>query len=330
MDNIRLIAGRSNPDLANKISQYLGIPLVKTKIIDFANSEIYVEIQENIRGKKIYFIQTGAKFDGRSVNDHHMEALQVADACIRCDVKSIGIIYAMFPYARSDKKDRPRVSTMCSVIANGLKDIGYSRIISSDIHSAQLQSIVQLPFDNLYDIKYQISTLEQRVFNDMTFNEIKEKYVLVSPDAGGIRRITDYSNRLQLNFAVMSKQRDYMNANTVLKSELLTNIDVRGKTAILIDDILDSGSTLIAAMSDLKEHGIKDCIVIVSHGIFSGQAIDRLNNCDFITKVITTNTVDQSDNLSNCNKLYVTDIAPLFGEVIKRITTDGSISELFV
>lgn len=327
-DKVRLIAGRSNPELAQKIADYLGIPLIRTKITDFANSEIYVEIQENIRGKRVYFIQTGAARDGKTVNDFYVEALQVADACMRSDVKSIGLICPTFFYARSDKKDKPRVSIMSSLVANCLQKAGYSRMICMDIHAGQTQGVVQLPFDNLYDVNYQIDYMRNTLFNGLTESEINKKFILVSPDAGGFKRIHDYASRLNMESATMNKERDYSTANKVLKSTLLGG-DVSGKTAIIIDDIGDTFGTMIKAIDDLKTHGVQNCIIVVSHGVFSGPAISRINDCDLIHKVITTNAIDQSDNLEKTNKLEVVDISSLFGEVIKRIHCGGSISCLF-
>lgn len=328
LDQVRLISGRSNPILARKIAKYLQLPLVKCKIIDFSNGEVYFEIQENIRGKIVYFIQTGAGGGGRSINDHHVEALQVADACIRSDVASIGIVYATFPYARSDKKDKPRVSIMSSVIANGLKEAGYSRIICMDIHAAQTQGVTTLPFDNLYAIKLHIDNLKSTLLSELTHQEINERYILVAPDMGSSKRIRAYATKLQIECSVMDKQRDYSKPGAVAKSVLMGG-DVKGKTAIIVDDMADSMGTMISAIKDLVSHGVKDVIVVVTHGIFSGPAIDRINTCDYIAQVITTNTIDQTANCELCPKLKVVDTSSVFGEVINRIHTGGSISELF-
>lgn len=328
MDKVKLIAGRSNPLLAHKIAEYLQLPLVKCKIVDFSNGEVYFEIQENIRGKTVYFIQTGAGTGGRSINDHHVEALQVADACIRSDVESIGIIYAAFPYARSDKKDKPRVSIMSSVIANGLKEAGYSRIICMDIHAAQTQGVTTLPFDNLYAITLHIDNLKKTLLSGLTQDEINQKYILVAPDMGSSKRIRAYATKLQMECSVMDKQRDYSKPGTVDKSVLMGG-DVIGKTAIVVDDMADSMGTMISAVNDLVSHGVKDVVVIVTHGIFSGPAIHRINTCNHITQVIVTNTIDQTINNELCPKLKIVDTSALFGEVIYRIHTGGSISELF-
>ena len=328
MKDVKLIAGRSNPPLARKIADYLGLTLVKCKIVDFSNGEVYFEIEENIRGKKVYFIQTGAGAEGRSINDHHVEALQVADACIRSDVDSIGIIYATFPYSRSDKKDKPRVSIMSSVIANGLKEAGYSRIICMDIHSSQTQGVTNIPFDNLYAIKLHIDNLKQNLLSGLTDEEINQSYVLVAPDMGSSKCIRAYASKLRMECSVMDKQRDYSKQGAIIKSVFMGG-DVKGKTAIIVDDMADSMGTIVSATRDLVSHGARDVIVIVTHGIFSGPAIDRINTCAHITRVITTNTIDQTSNCQLCPKIQVVDVSRLFGEVIHRIHTGGSISELF-
>ena len=328
MNNVKLIAGRSNPLLARKIADYLGLTLVRCKIVDFSNGEVYFEIKENIRGKKVYFIQTGAGAGGRSINDHHVEALQVADACIRSDVDSIGIIYATFPYSRSDKKDKPRVSIMSSVIANGLKEAGYSRIICMDIHSAQTQGVINVPFDNLYAIKLHIDNLKQDLLSGLTHEEINQNYVLVAPDMGSSKCIRAYASKLLMECSVMDKQRDYSKHGTIAKSVLMGG-NVKGKTAIIVDDMADSMGTIMSATSDLVSHGARDVIVVVTHGIFSGPAIERINTCSHIKRVITTNTIDQTTNCELSPKIHVIDTSSLFGEVIRRIHTGDSISELF-
>ena len=327
METVKLIAGRSNPQLAHEIANYIGIPLLKCKITDFANGEIYIDIQENIRKTTVFFIQTGSNSsDGKhSINDGYVEAIQVADVCRRSDVSSIGIIYATFPYARSDKKNKSRVSIMSSVIANGLKDAGYSRIICMDIHAGQIQGCTTIPFDNLYAIKLQLDHLHTEVFTDLTVEQINDKFVLISPDVGSSNRIRDFAARSHMQHAIMDKQRDYSKPNTVAKSVLVGD-NIQGKT---VDDMADTMGTMIAAVKDLEEHGVNDVIIIVTHGILSHPAIDRINNCDKISQVIVTDTIDQSVNLMQCDKLKVVKTAGLFGEVIKRLVQGGSISELF-
>lgn len=329
MNNVKLIAGRANPELAKNIANHLNLPLVKCKNIDFSNGEIYIEIEENIRASDVYFITTGAiSWDRKySTNDGYVEAIQVADACRRAGVKSIGIVYALFPYARSDKKDKSRVSIMTSVISNGLKNSGYNKIISMDIHSGQIQGTTDISFDNLYAVKLHMNALKDKVFNMSSPEEINNRYVLVSPDVGGSKRIRDYAERLEMMYAIMDKQRDYSKPNTVAKSVLIGT--VVGKTAIILDDILDTLSTVLNAINDLMNHGAKDVIIVATHGILSGPAIERINNCNDIKMVIVTNTIDQKLNLEKCEKLTVVDVSSLFGKVIECHACGGSISSLF-
>jgi ribose-phosphate pyrophosphokinase len=330
METVKLIAGSSNPHLAEEIAKYLNMPLVKCKILMFSNGEIYVDIQENIRRSNIFFIQTGSRSaDGvLSINDHYVEALEVADACIRSDVASIGIIYATFPYARSDKKNKSRVSIMSSVIANGLKNAGYSRIICMDIHAGQTQGVVTLPFDNLYAIKLQTEYLQNVIFKNLNQEQINDKFVLISPDGGGSNRIRDFASRLNMKHAIMDKQRDYSKSSTISRSVLL-GTDVKDKIGIVIDDMADTMGTMISAVKTLEEHDIQEVIIIVTHGILSDPAIERINACDKISQIIVTDTIDQSINLTKCSKLRVIETSGLFGEVIKRLSCGGSISELF-
>ncbi|CAH6418400.1 Phosphoribosylpyrophosphate synthetase [uncultured virus] len=330
MDKVKLIAGRSNRELAQKIADALKLPLVKCKIDTFGNGEIYVEIEENIRGTNVFFIQTGAgSADGkRSINDHYVEAIEIADACIRSDAASVGIIYATFPYARSDKKDKPRVAIMSSAIAKGLKTAGYSRIICMDIHAAQTQGVVKIPFDNLYAIKLHIKNFRQTILAGLTQEQIDEQYVLVAPDMGSSKRIRAYANKLHMSHAVMDKQRDYSKASVVEKSILMGG-DVKGKTAIVIDDMADTMGTMAAAARDLSNRGAKDVIVVVTHGILSGPAIELINGCEFISQVIVTDTIDQSVNITKSGKIKIVGTADVFAEVIRRLTCGGSLSELF-
>lgn len=330
MDKVALISGRSTPALAAAISASLNLPLVKCNIIDFANGEINIEILENIRDKIVYFIQTGASSaDGkRSINDHYVEAIQMADACRLSGVRHVGIIYATYPYARSDKKDKPRASIMSAVIARGLKGAGFHRIICMDVHAGQTQGVSKIPFDNLYAINLHVKNLQATVFAGMTTEEINEKFILIAPDAGGVRRIRGYAKKLGMRHVIMTKQRDYSQAGVVEKSELIGG-NVSGKVAILVDDMGDTMGTAIAAINDLKGHGITSVIVVFTHGVFSGAAMERINNCEMISQVIVTDTIDQSVNMAKCPKLKVVTTAPLFGEVIKRLTCGGSLSELF-
>ena len=327
MDKVKLIAGRSNKPLAQGIASILGKQLVNCTIDSFANGEINVIIQENVRGCHVFIIQTGANYQNNSINDHLVETLLIIDALKRADASKVDVVFACLPYARSDKKDRRGVPIGARVVINILEAAGADRIISMDLHAGQTQSVTQLPFDNLYGIKLHIDNLQNTLFKGLSQDEINEKYVLVSLDIGGAKRLHAYAQRLKMKYGIMDKRRDYVNKNTVLKSVLIG--DVTGKIAICIDDLADTAGTIISGVSDLKKHGALSAIILVTHGVFSNPAAERLNSCDFIEQVIVINTLDQTQNQINIPKLKVIDSSPLLSEVIKRITVGGSISELF-
>lgn len=332
MEDIKVIAGRSNPSLAKGICSALGVKSTSCTIESFANGEIKVEINESIRGHKVYIVQTGASTSSGSINDHLVETLLLIDACKRADAKKINLILACFPYARSDKKDHPRIPIAGSMVTNLLIEAGCDRIITMDLHSGQIQGFTNtIPFDNLYGIKLHIENLQKNLFGKSTTQEdvtqINQKFVLVSMDGGGAKRIKEYAKRLSMSYAIMDKQRDYSKSNTVLKSVLIGN--VKDKIAICIDDMADTCGTILAGIEDLKEHGCKGAIILVTHGILSGPAAFRLNHCDFIESVIVTNTLDQTENSKLIPKLKVIDCSNLFAEIIKNIASKRSVSSMF-
>jgi len=328
MNNVKFIAGSSNKPLAQGIAKYFNKKLVSCIIDKFANSEIRVEICENIRGSEIFIIQTGGCDEHLNINDYVMETLLLVDTCKRAGVDRINVIFASFPYARSDKKDRPRGPVSAAVVINILKTVGCSRIISMDLHSGQIQGFTNLPFDNLYAIKMHIDNLKNTVFQGMTKEDINDRYILVSLDVGGAKRVREYAKRLQMPHAIMDKQRDYSKPGTVLQSVLIGD-SVKGKIAICIDDMCDTCGTVIAGTNDLVNHGAAGAIILATHGILSGPAAKRLNECDFIQSVIVTNTLDQTNNCKNIPKLFVIDASELFSMVIEKLVIGGSISDLF-
>jgi ribose-phosphate pyrophosphokinase len=328
MEKIKVIAGRSNRPLAEGICQALQIKLTNSVIESFANGEIKVEINEDIRGHSVYIIQTGGNTLQGSINDYLVETLLLIDACKRGDAAKVNVILACFPYARSDKKDRPRIPISSSMITNVLIAAGCDRIITMDLHSGQIQGFTNhVPFDNLYGIKLHIENCEKTLFLNLTKEEINSKFVLVSMDVGGAKRVKEYAKRLFMSYAIMDKQRDYSKSNVVLKSVLVGN--VKDKIAICIDDMADTCGTILAGIEDLKTHDCKGAIILVTHGILSGPAASRINDCDFISQVIVINTLDQTENQKLISKLSVIDSSPLFAEVIKRITLGGSLSDMF-
>ncbi|CAH6421454.1 Phosphoribosylpyrophosphate synthetase [uncultured virus] len=328
MENTNLITGRSNIKLAEKISTHLGIRLTGCKITDYHNTEISVEILENIRGKSVYILQTGCFNDSHSINDYFMEFELIVNACKLSSAESITALIPYFPYSRADKKDLPRTSLGAALITSKIKNVGVDRIVSMDLHSGQIQGFTDLPFDNLYSIKYLMNFLKLNYF-DMKEHS-KNDFILVSPDSGGIRRVISYAEVLGMRHIIMYKQRDYTQVSKITKTIIIgDNSDLTGKTAIIIDDIIDTMGTMVAASNELVQHGIKNIIVLATHGIFSGNAIERINSSEIITDVIVTNTLPQEENMKKCPKIKEVDISDLFSEVIKRLELGGSIYELF-
>jgi ribose-phosphate pyrophosphokinase len=331
MDKIRIISGRSNTLLADNIATKLGIKSTECCLKDFSNSEIKVEIQESIRGKDLFIIQSGSSNNDHSINDYIVELLLLLNACKLSGANSISVIVPYFPYSRSDKKDAPRVPIAASWFTSALEDGGANRIISMDLHAGQIQGFAHcIPFDNLYAINIIIKELQNRFFKDMTNEQINEKYILVSPDCGGIKRCDAYSKILKMNYVIMHKQRDYSKESCVLNSMLIgESKQVAGKTAIIIDDIGDTLGTMCAASNELKKHRVSQVIIAVSHGILSGKAFDNLKECDIIKNVIVTNTLPQEENMKKSDKIIVADTAELFATVINNVQQGISISNLF-
>ena len=329
-DKIKLIAGRSNPELANLIAQKMGLELTKIKITDFGNTEIGVEIKETIRGFHCFVIQTGGSYQGRSINDHLMELYALIHACRLSSAKSVNVIMPSYAYARSDKKDAPRVPIMGSCQALIFHSLGVNRLVCMDLHSGQIQGFSQEPLDNLYAIKLHIDNLRQALFSGLSKEHIEENFVLASPDIGGAKRIESYAKRMGLRHVIMHKHRDYDKPGTVVNTVLIgCQSDVSNKVVIIIDDIFDSFGTINSAVNELVKNGVSGVYAVATHGIFSGQAFDKINNNKYILGVFVTNTLPQEENLKKCNKLRIVDTSDVFAEVITRLRSGKGISELF-
>lgn len=326
---MKLITGNSHQTLAKSLAKCLSIPLVNCSVQKFSNSEIEVKINENVRNEHIFILQTGGFDEHNSINDFIMEALILIDACRRSNAKSITLLMPCYPYARQDKKDAPRVPISSKLIANMFTTSGIDRMISLDLHASQIQGFFDIPFDNLYAITLLSEHFEKHLFKNMTDQEKNDKYVFVSPDNGGAKRIMAYSKRFNINNVIMHKQRDYSTSSKVDKVILVGGFDLKNKTAIIVDDMADTMGTVVKASDTLIENGIKDIIVVVTHGILSGPALERINTCDNISRVIVTNTLAQEANQERCPKLDVVDITPLLCDVVMCIRTGESISHMF-
>lgn len=326
---MKLITGNSHPSLTASLSKCLNVPLVDCSVKKFSNTEIEVKINENVRNEHIFILQTGGFDCDNSVNDFLMETLILIDACHRSNAKSITLIMPCYPYARQDKKDAPRVPISSKLVANLLTTAGVSRMISLDLHASQIQGFFDIPFDNLYAITLLSEHFEKYLFKNMSQEERNDKYVFVSPDNGGAKRIMAYSKRFNINNVIMHKQRDYSKSSKVDKVILVGGFNLKNKTAIIVDDMADTMGTVVKASETLVENGIKDIIVVVTHGILSGPALERINTCDNISRIIVTNTLPQDANQEKCPKLDVVDITPLLCDVVMCIRSGESISQMF-
>lgn len=361
-DKIMLIGGRSNPNLIKSMTEFSGTEFSRCELSTFGNGEINVKLLESVRGSYVYIIQTGATVEDRSevnklledpefmerfnkdpkkyvdeiikrnsimtVNDNLVELLLLCSACKRCDAKYITLIIPCMPYARSDKKDH-RGTIAARDCIDCFDDMGADRIITLDAHFGQIQGFISgKPFDNLYGINLLIDYMKKNIFVDC--QDLNNNFVLVSPDAGGAKRVESYSKILKLNNVILHKRRDYSKMNTVLDSILIGKPEwVKDKICIIIDDIIDTAGTMCKSSELLMSYGAKHVILVATHGIFSKNAFENINGCDSIKKVVVTNSIGQEFNRQKCQKIDVVDIGPLLVEVIRRLLTGESLSALF-
>lgn len=335
MDNLVILSGNSNIKLAEEIARILKLKLNKADIPTlFANSEYHSRIHSNLRGKDIFIVNTGYinKKKQLSVNDIIFETLILVDACRRSMASSVNIIMPNFPYARGDKKDEPRAPIPAKLVANLLSSVKIDRLVSVDLHSTQIQGYMDIPFDNLYSSNLVIDCLETNLFKGMSLEEIQNKFIVVSPDAGATKRTLAFSSRMRLNTIIAHKQRSYDKKNTIDKTILIQEngqTDYIGKTAIIFDDIADTCGTLISVVNTLVEYGITKIICVITHGIFSRDAIDKINNCEYIKEIYVSDSIPQEENLKICSKLRIFTLSELLADCIRRIILRFPISELF-
>ena len=332
VENMATLSGSSHEELSHMVSVMTGIKEIKCLRERFSNTEIRVEIGENVRNRDMLLFQTGSynTTSGYSVNDHLMEALIMIDACRRSGVKSITLIMPCYPYARQDKKDESRAPISSKLVANMLTAAGIDRLIVMDLHASQIQGFFDIPVDNIYSINLLHNYLKGTYFSGLTDEELGEKFILVSPDAGAAKRTLKFGSIMRLNTVIMHKERNYTKKNTVNKTVLICDSDtIVGKTAIIVDDMCDTAGTMVKAVNTLVENGATDVICAVTHGIFSGPALERINKCSSIKSVIVSNSLPQESNMTKCDKIETYDISPLISDVVHCIGTGDSISALF-
>jgi ribose-phosphate pyrophosphokinase len=312
--DFKVFTGSSNPALAHRICDYLKRPLGKAQVGRFSDGEIHVEIGENVRGLDIFIVQSTCP----PANDHLMELLIMCDALKRASANSINAVVPYYGYARQDRKVAPRTPITAKLIADLLETSGATRVVSMDMHAGQIQGFFNIPSDHLYA-------------SPIFLEDLRKKYpdtqdlIIVSPDAGGVERARAYSKRLNTGLAIIDKRRPRANA-----SEVMNLIgDVKGKDAVLIDDMVDTAGTLTQAALALKERGARKVTAYAVHPILSGPAIGRIQD-SLLEEVVVTDTVPLSAAAQACGKLRLIGTERLFGEAIARIHRADSLSSLFV
>ena len=309
---MKLLTGNSNKNLSQKISKYLKNRLVNSSIRKFSDGEICIEINENIRGNSIFIIQSVSS----PANDNLMELLLCIDALKRSSAKNITAVIPYFGYARQDRKVVPRTSISAKLVSNLITKAGADRIVTIDLHSGQIQGFFDIPVDNLFATP---------IFARHIKKKLKTKNLIcVAPDVGGTARARALGKMLHVELAIVDKRRPAPG-----KSEVMNVIgNVKGKTCILVDDIIDSGGTIVNAAAALKKRGAKDVHVYVTHGVLSGNAIDKIKKSN-IKNLVITDTIDNSNKVKNTKNIEVLTISNLVGEAIKRISNSTSVSDLF-
>lgn len=308
-----LSTGRAYPELAQEVADILGVDLVPTRSLTYANSEIYVRFEESVRGTDAFVMQSHPA----PVNEWLMEQLIMIDALKRASAKRITVVSPSYPYSRQDKKHAGREPISARLVSDLYKTAGADRLMSIDLHASQIQGFFDGPVDHLHALP----VLEEYVKDKYPLDNI----TVVSPDAGRVRLADVWTDRLGAPLAIIHKRRDPNKANEVAVGEVVG--DVRGRVCLLVDDMIDTAGTICAAAETLKEHGAAKVIAAATHPILSGPAARRLNEAPF-EEIIVTNTLPIPDEVEIA-KLTVLSIAPLLAEAIKQVFEEGSVTRLF-
>ena len=309
---LRLFCGNSNPALAQEIASYLGIPVGPRVSKRFADGELYIQIQESIRGCDVFLVQPTCA----PVNDHLMELLIMVDACRRASARQITAVIPYYGYARADRKTAGRESITAKLVANLLKESGVNRVLAMDLHSAQIQGYFDIPCDHIYGAPVLVDYLATRDLGEV---------VVVSPDVGGVARARAFAKRMDdAPLAIIDKRRSAHNV-----AESLTVIgDVSGKTAVLVDDMIDTGGTISQGAKLLRQQGAKRVIACATHAVFSPPAVERLSEPGLFEEVVVTNSIPVAPE-DRFPQLQMLSVANMLGETIWRIHEESSVSSMF-
>ncbi len=312
---MKLISGTANENLASGIADVLDVPLTSVDIERFRDQEIFIKINENVRGEDIFLIQPTSA----PSNDHLMELLIMIDALVRASAKRITAVIPYFGYARQDRKTGGRTPISAKLVANLISKAGADRVLTIDLHAGQIQGFFDIPTDNLFGQPVFEADLKERF-------SLKERnnLLFVSPDTGGVVRTRSLAKRFNADIAIVDKRRPKAG-----EAEVMNIIgDVAGRTCILLDDIIDSGGTLCNAATALKDQGANAVTAYITHGVLSDPAVERITN-SVMTEVVITDTISQPGKVKDCPKIREVPVSTLLGEAIRRIANDESVSKLF-
>ncbi len=312
MNGFIIFSGNSNPELTKKICNYLDVPMGEAKVKTFSDGEIQIEINENVRSKDVFIIQSTCS----PVNDTLVELLLLLDALKRSSANRITAVIPYYGYARQDKKVAPRVPISAKLVADLLTVAGSNRLITMDLHAGQIQGFFNIPVDNLYAAPVILNYIK---------NNFQDDLVIISPDAGGVERARAFAKRLHADLAIIDKRREAPN-----KAKAMAVIgDVKGKVAIILDDMVDTAGTLIEATHAIIDKGAKEIHACCAHPVLSGEAVNRLADSPLKT-LIVSDTIPLNSKSGACDKIKVLSVADLIGEAIIRSHKGDSVTSLFV
>ncbi len=311
MNKLRIFSGNANVQLAKKICEFLDIELGRANVGKFSDGEIQVEIQESVRGMDIFVVQPTCPPVSRNI----MELLIMLDALKRASADRISVVIPYYGYARQDRKVIPRTPISARLVANLITISGASRILAMDLHTGQIQGFFDIPVDHLYALPVQLKYIKK----------VEGEVVIVSPDAGGVERARELGKRLNASLAIIDKRREKANVSKVM--HIIGN--VKKKVAIIIDDMIDTGGTIVKAAEAVMQNGATSVYACCTHPVLSGSAVEKISKSS-IKELIVTNTIPLSEEAEKVGKIKVLDVSPILGEAIKRIHRDESVSSLFI
>ena len=316
-DDIKIFAGNSNPSMTEAVGRFLQVPLGKSRVTRFSDGEVWVEIDESVRGMHTFVLQSTSP----PANEHLMEMLVMIDALKRASAGEITAVIPYYGYARQDRKVAPRAPITAKLVADLISAAGATRVISMDLHAGQIQAFFNVPFDHLYATPIMLADIRERFGVGDGENDL----VIVAPDAGGVERARSYAKRLHAGLAIIDKRRTGPNVAEVM------NIigDVEKKRAIIIDDMVDTAGTLAQAARAVVASGARDVWAYATHAVLSGPAIERVVGSP-LKEVVVTDTIALREPAIACGRIRSLSVAPLVAEAIKRVHTGESISTLFL